>query len=76
MYDFDNTLVGTELGDIRRLRQIAQKFCPEELKREVQPQVPEDFDVLNLDSLKDEFMRLAPQNSTSLTPHLSPLTTK
>lgn len=71
MYDFDNTLVGTELGDIGRLRQIAQKFCPEDLKSEVQPNVPEDFDVLNLDGLKDEFLKLAAP-STSLTPGFPP----
>ncbi|MGN0282300.1 MAG: aminotransferase class V-fold PLP-dependent enzyme, partial [Prevotella sp.] len=72
MHDFDNINVATELGDIGRLRQIAQKFCPEELKNEVQPHVPEDFDVLNLDSLKDEFLQMA-SPSTSLAPHLSPL---
>ena len=81
MYDFDNTLVGTELGDIGRLRQIAQRFCPEELKREVQPNVPEDFDVLNLDGIKDEFLKLAaPSTSLTsgypLTSHTAPLTSE
>lgn len=72
MYDFDNMLVGTELGDIGRLRQIAQKFCPEELKREVQPQIPEDFETLNLEALKDEFVKLSSPNSIPLTSPLPP----
>jgi cysteine desulfurase/selenocysteine lyase len=56
--EFDNTLVGTELGDIGRLRQIASKFCPEEVKSEVRPMIPDGTDELNLTDLKDGFMRL------------------
>ena len=44
----DNTLIGTELGDIGRLRQIAAKFCPEEIREEVKPLVPDGIDELNL----------------------------
>lgn len=55
---FDNTLVGTELGDIGRLRQIASKFCPEEVKQEVRPFLPEETDELNLQDLEEGFQRL------------------
>lgn len=56
--EFDNTLVGTELGDIGRLRQIASRFCPEEIRQEVQPFVPAGTDELNLTELEEGFRRL------------------
>jgi hypothetical protein len=56
--EFDNTLVGTELGDIGRLRQIASNYCPEEIRKEVRPLIPDGVDALNLDELKEGFMRL------------------
>jgi cysteine desulfurase/selenocysteine lyase len=56
--EFDNNLVGTELGDIGRLRQIASKFCTEEIKSEVRPMIPDGTDELNLSDLKDGFMKL------------------
>lgn len=56
--DLDNTLVGTELGDIGRLRQIASKFCPEEVKQEVRPLLPDGVDELNLTELAEGFQRL------------------
>ncbi len=56
--EFDNTLVGTELGDIGRLRQIASKFCPEEIRQEVRPFIPEETDELNLEDLEKGFRRL------------------
>jgi cysteine desulfurase/selenocysteine lyase len=56
--EFDNTLMGTELGDIGRLRQIASNYCPEEIRKEVRPLIPDTVDTLNLDELKEGFMRL------------------
>ncbi len=56
--DFDNTAVGTELGDIGRLRQIAAKFCPEEIREEVKPIVPDGIDELNLSDLEKGFLDL------------------
>lgn len=56
--EFDNTLVGTELGDIGRLRQIASKFCPDDIKTEIREFVPQGTDELNLNELKDGFGRL------------------
>ncbi len=56
--EFDNTLVGTELGDVGRLRQIAQRVCPDELRQEVQPLVPDGVDELNLTDLEEGFRRL------------------
>lgn len=75
--EFDNALLGTELGDIGRLRQIASKFCPEELKQEVRPLIPEGVDELNLKDLEEGFLRLIqggdgfpPLQAGNLTPHL------
>lgn len=56
--EFDNTLVGTELGDIGRLRQIASRFCPEEIRQEVAPWIPEGTDELNLADLEQGFLQL------------------
>ena len=56
--EFDNTFVGTELGDIGRLRQIAQKFCPDEIRQEVQPLIPPGTDELNFADLERGFMQL------------------
>jgi cysteine desulfurase/selenocysteine lyase len=56
--ELDNTFVGTDLGDVGRLRQIASKYCPEEIRREVRPLVPDGVDELNLDDLKEGFLRL------------------
>lgn len=56
--EFDNILVGTELGDIGRLRQIVSKFCPEEIKKETRSYVPDGTDELNLDELERGFRRL------------------
>lgn len=56
--EFDNALVGTELGDIGRLRQIASRFCPEEIRQEVSPLIPVHTDELNLTELEEGFRRL------------------
>lgn len=56
--NFDSSLIGNELGDIGRLRQIAAKFCPEEVKREVKAYIPDGVDELNLSELKEGFDRL------------------
>ncbi len=56
--EFDNTFAGSELGDIGRLRQIASKFCPEEIADKVRPLVPDEIDTLNLSDLEAGFMRL------------------
>ncbi len=56
--ELDNTFTGTELGDIGRLRQIASKYCPEEIKQEVRPLIPDGTDELNLDELEQGFRRL------------------
>ncbi len=58
MTSLDNTIVGTELGDVGRLRQIASKFCPEEIKKDVQPNIPDGFDELNLTDLEAGFREL------------------
>lgn len=55
---FDDTFAGSELGDIGRLRQIASKFCPEEIRSEVQPLVPPGIDELNLTELEAGFRQL------------------
>lgn len=54
----DNTLIGTELGDIGRLRQIAAKFCPEEIREEIKTLVPDGIDELNLSDLEKGFLDL------------------
>ena len=59
MYEFDNKLVATDLSDIGRLRQIAGKFCPEELKRDAASVIPDGIDELNLETLKAEFLQLS-----------------
>ena len=56
--EFDNTFVGTELGDIGRLRQIASKFCPDEIRQEVQPFIPPGTDELNFADIEKGFMSL------------------
>ncbi len=56
--NFNSFLIGNELGDIGRLRQIATKFCPEEVKREVKAYIPDGVDELNLSELKEGFNRL------------------
>ncbi len=53
-----NTLVGTELGDVGRLRQIASRLCPDEIRKEVRPLIPDEVDALDLTDLRDSFQRL------------------
>ncbi len=56
--ELDNTFVGSELGDVGRLRQIASRLCPEEIRKEVRPLVPDEIDSLNLTDLKASFEKL------------------
>ena len=49
---------GTDWGDVGALRAIAARLCPDEIRREVQPYVPDEVDRLNLDDLREGFMRL------------------
>jgi cysteine desulfurase/selenocysteine lyase len=56
--ELDNFQPSDGLGDIGRLRQIASRFCPEEIRQEVRPLVPDGVDELNLTDLKEGFMRL------------------
>ena len=49
--ELDNTFVGSELGDIGRLRQIASKFCPEEISQEVRQVIPNSVDTLDLSDI-------------------------
>jgi cysteine desulfurase/selenocysteine lyase len=56
--DFDNTAVGTELGDIGRLRQIASRFCPDKIRKEVRPLIPEEVDTVNFEDLERGFLNL------------------
>lgn len=52
---FDNIYSQTALGDIGQLRQIASKFCPEELKQEMREFIPDGTDELNLNEVKKSF---------------------
>ncbi len=54
----NNTFVNSELGDVGRLRQIASRLCPEEIRQEVKPLIPDEIDSLNLDDLKTSFLQL------------------
>ncbi len=56
--DLDNTNFSANLGDIGYLRQAAGNFCPEELKQEVSQFVPDEVDQLNLEDIKEGFMRI------------------
>lgn len=50
--------VPDSLGDIGQLRQIASRFCPEEIRRETREIIPDEVDHLDLDDIKRDFMRL------------------
>lgn len=52
----ENLYVGTDFGDIGHLRQIASKFCPDEIRQEVAPFVPNGIDDIDLSRLEHEFM--------------------
>ena len=56
--ELDNTFVGSELGDIGRLRQIASKFCPEEISQEVRQVIPDSVDTLDLSDIEAGFRQL------------------
>ncbi len=57
--ELDNTLpTASSLGDVGRLRQIASRLCPEEIRREVRPLIPDEVDALNLSDLKASFEQL------------------
>ncbi len=56
--ELDNTLVGSELGDVGRLRQIAAKFCPEEIQQQTRQIVPDEVDALNFSDLEAQFLEL------------------
>lgn len=57
--EFDHTFVGTEWGDIGRLRSIASGFCSEELAHETPPCILEETDGrLNLEELELGFLRM------------------
>lgn len=56
--EFDFSPVDGGLGDIGRLRQIASRLCPEEIRQEVQPMVPPGVDELNLKDLEEGFRQL------------------
>ncbi len=54
MYNIQNNFD----SDIGQLRQIASRFCPEELQSVSRQVVPDEVDVLNLKELEDGFLRL------------------
>lgn len=56
--ELNHTPIGTELGDVGRLRQIASRLCPEEIREPVHSQIPEEVDGLNLDNLRKGFEQL------------------
>ena len=56
--ELDNTFVGSELGDIGRLRQIASKFCHEEISQEVRQVIPDSVDTLDLSDIEAGFRQL------------------
>mgnify|MGYP003289957179 CR=1 FL=1 len=49
---------GTEAGDIGHLRQIAGRFCPDEVRQEVSQIVLDEVDAINLKALEEGFLRL------------------
>ena len=46
------------LGDIGRLRQIASRLCPDEIRKEVKPYIPDEVDQLNLEDIEAGFRQL------------------
>ena len=56
--DLDNLNLSANLGDVGYLRQAVGKFCPEELRQEVSQVIPDEIDQINLDDIKEGFLRL------------------
>lgn len=56
--DLDNLNLSANLGDVGNLRQAVGKFCPEELRQEVSQVIPDEIDQINLDDIKEGFLRL------------------
>ena len=54
MYNIENNFD----ADIGQLRQIASRFCPEELKSVARQVIPDEFDAINLKQLESEFLAL------------------
>ena len=52
MYNIENNFD----ADIGQLRQIASRFCPEELKSVVRQVIPDEFDAINLKQLESDHL--------------------
>ena len=50
MYNIENNFD----ADIGQLRQIASRFCPEELKSVARQVIPDEFDAINLKQLESD----------------------
>ena len=56
MYNIDHTI--SDFDNIGQLRQIASRFCPEELQSVARTVVPDEVDGLNLADLEAGFLSL------------------
>lgn len=56
MTELDNTFIGTEAADLGRLRQLAQRLCPEEARQETSTIMPDEEP--DLTEIERSFMSL------------------